>query len=378
MMVMHHVKRKINKTKKWLFLLNRCIKSFNTFNRMPKFRNLSIILMTYNFNRVGGVEKRIFQYSALLKREGYKVFVAAVDGDGSPDLWLTRSKLLNSILLKILTIKFPIKIIEWNEGGGGSPLFFIKLFKRKVKIGAVLHASHISWKIDFLKYCDYVICSHYTHGIRVPFLRKFLVIANAVSKHSVCYKFSNQREALIISRIAGDKLPSIKSFIELCKHWKINPVIAGDIDNYEGDMIKNMLQKEYDIADDCFIGRVDTVKFLQAKGNKYLFIGGVGQVMLEAGQLGFPCLVCSLLGKNYSFFLTRDNIKKVLELNCSPRSKEEINSIKIENTELMFKEVLSGNIGKFNISQVINKECSIDKAYKQYLQIIISNIESQQ
>ena len=144
--------------------------------------------MAYTFNKVGGIEKRFLQYSTLLKREGYKVFIAAVEGDGSPDLWLSKNKLLNTILLAVSVKRFHVKVVEWNVGGRDSPYFFIRILKRKLKIGVILHASNISWKIDFLKLCDYVICSHYAHGLRVPCLKHFPVIANTVSYHNVCYQ----------------------------------------------------------------------------------------------------------------------------------------------------------------------------------------------
>ena len=41
-----------------------------------------------------------------------------------------------------------------------------------------------------------------------------------------------------------------------------------------------------------------------------LFVAGVGQVLLEAGAAGFPCLLASDKGAEYSTFLTRHNVRE--------------------------------------------------------------------
>ena len=66
MKLKYHFNRKINKIKKYLFLLKRCLKNFYIFLRRPKIDDEIIILMAYNFNKVGGLEKRIFQYSFFI------------------------------------------------------------------------------------------------------------------------------------------------------------------------------------------------------------------------------------------------------------------------------------------------------------------------
>ena len=53
MRLKYHFNRKINKIKKYLFLLNRCLKNFYVFIRRHKINAEIIILMAYNFNKVG-------------------------------------------------------------------------------------------------------------------------------------------------------------------------------------------------------------------------------------------------------------------------------------------------------------------------------------
>lgn len=170
-----------------------------------------------------------------------------------------------------------------------------------MRFGVAVHASRAGWNFDYVHQAGYVLCASAVHGRRVPLLQFAPVLPNALAYKPAVWKFGGQQTAVFISRLAADKVPSFEAFIELCRKGNIPFELAGGLAGKEARAVKRALQQQYALADKVFIGEVDTQEFLTRRAKRYLFVGGVGQVILEAGQLGYPCVVCSVRGRGFAF-----------------------------------------------------------------------------
>jgi len=328
----------------------------------------SVLLCADTLLKNGGIEKRLLQYSCTWEAKGFRVLLAAREGNGTADIWFTGNRFYNDWLFSRFACKNRIQVVEWNAGGANIPwLTFKKLQKQNIKFGVIVHASNNQWHFDYLQQANYVFCSHFAHGERVRSLRKYPVLPNAVLPQKPCWKFFHQHKAIIISRLAEDKRPSLEGFISLCTHWKIPFYIAGDFSDKEGSAIKRSLQKTLLLNESVFLGKVDTVPFLYARWKDFLFVGGVGQVILEAGQLDYPCLLCSLLGAQESFFVCKSNLSQVLNYNCSPHTPAENKLLKQnQNIEKCIKQICMGETTPYQLGNKINTTCNLDNNLRQY------------
>lgn len=333
----------------------------------------TVLLCAVYIMKNGGIEKRLKQYSSVWEKKGYRVLWGAQMGNGAVDIFLTSCRLYNKYLLRIVSRVYGVNCIEFNVGGPpySPPLDIKALNKYNIPVGIILHASAPNWKFDYLQDAAYVICSHKAHGKRVPELEKFPVLPNAVITRSACWKWREQKEALLVSRICYDKRSSIEGFICLCQAWGIPFRIAGDLTDTENIKLKHELLSKFNLHKEIFLGKINTEEFLQRSWDRFLFVAGVGQVILEAGQLNYPCLVASLLGKSTSFWVTKENIYRVLDYNCSPHDEAECKLLKEgQNLNECLRDILAGNTGRFAIGDVINKECCLDTCLARYEKII--------
>ena len=205
------------------------------------------------------------------------------------------------------------------------------------------------------------------HGKRVACLAKYPVLPNAVKKKEPSWQFCGQKKALLVSRLGEDKRPSIEAFITLCLKWHMPFQIAGDFSEQGGRKLKFDLQRQFNLDEKIFLGYINTEEFLQKYWKRFLFVGGIGQVILEAGQLGYPCLLTSLLGEQQSFWVTQNNIGDVINYNCSPHSVAESALLKQnQNLEDCFQDISSGKTSLYSISSFINENCSLEANIVKY------------
>ena len=345
--------------RKFIKSLNKRKAFITSFCRIlfsKKEQKKGILFITGLYLKSGGVEKRLKQYSAVWEKEGYNVYVAATEkrkNSQKEDLFLSNKELFNDVLIKFFILKKNIKVVEWEAGGSAPPPINLKKIKREGALfGSIIHAARAEWKYSYLNNADYVFCISPVMGRRVPLLAKYPVLPNAVYLVSPVWSFCSQKKALFVSRLSPEKLPSIESFVSFCLSHHLAFDIAGDISSDAGCEIKELLQKKYILEESCFLGEIATVPFLKEHIHDYLFVGGVGQVILEAGMLGYPCLVCSLLGMEKSFFVTKENFLKAYQTNFSPHTKQENLSLsdavfQIKND---FSLLCSGEVDNFIIS----------------------------
>lgn len=347
---------------------------------LKKEETPGILFVMSLYLTAGGVEKRIKQYAAVWKKRGYKTYVAAIQKEKSSqkeDLFLGGNKILKNILLKIFIHKKNIKVVEWNAGIEGIPFDLEKLKKEKIYVGAVIHAVLKSWNYSYLTKLDYVFCASSVMGKRVVELKDYLVLPNALSLTPPAWSFCSQKKALLISRLSPEKVPSIESFIKFCLSRNLFFEIAGDVWNESSQRIKIFLKGKYNLEDSVFLGEINTLSYLKEHVADYLFVGGVGQVILEAGMLGYPCLLCSLCGFEKSLFITEENFLKAYEVNFSPHSLEET-ALLLDSASHLFQDfslLISGRVNKFILSKKIEKNCNITKILELYEKNVFEKIK---
>ena len=73
-----------------------------------------------------------------------------------------------------------------------------------------------------------------------------------------------------------------------------------------------------------FIGKINTVEFLQHHAANYLFAAGVGQVIIECAMCGMPVLVLSEAGLSDATFVTPENYRFFRKRNFTINRQPEI------------------------------------------------------
>lgn len=325
----------------------------------------------------GGIEKRVQQYAVVWRQLGYKVYYAAIRDNSlkGVDLVLSKNKKFNNLLLRLFCKHKNIFALEWQAGGAKIPPFdFRSLIRQNILVGVVIHAVREQWNLNYLSDVHYVFCISKEMEKRVPMLKIFPVFPNAVFNRKAVWCFCNQKKAIFISRLSKDKLPSIESFIQLCISVNLQFDIAGG--GPESPQVEKFLMEKYSLKQEYFIGEVETEKFLIKKWKEYLFVGGIGQVILEAGMLGYPCMVCSLVGLESSFFVTNDNFVDAYETNFSPKLSFYLRKLQSSSNNLLkdYKRINKGNINPFNISEKIKKKANLPTILKRYEEFILNKI----
>lgn len=95
-----------------------------------------------------------------------------------------------------------------------------------------------------------------------------------------------------------------------------------------------------------------------------LFVAGVGQVLLEAGAAGFPCLLVSDKGAEYSTFLTRHNVRENYGRNLTLAHPAE------RHTNVRVSDIEFGQLDDYDISDAIRENFSFSKRFEEYLNYI--------
>lgn len=99
-----------------------------------------------------------------------------------------------------------------------------------------------------------------------------------------------------------------------------------------------------------------------------LFVAGVGQVLLEAGAAGFPCLLASDKGAEYSTFLTRHNVRENYGRNLTLAHPAE------RHTNVRVSDIEFGQLDDYDISDAIRENFSFSKRLEEYLNYINSSV----
>lgn len=328
-------------------------------------KTYKILYIIKRIENCGGVETRLLQYADLLVRQGYNVaFVTETNRFASLDrfdcyhLNFHASNFEKSLLSLIEHLGITIVEIQIKSS---KCLNFINIdnVKKYCRVGCCIHGNIRNLDIEMLNRLDYriLISDALSH---IDYLRlkhhKILPIAIAYNKPQWCY--CGQRKALLVSRIGRDKYNQIAAFTEYCQTHDIPFCIAGPL--ISNSTIRR-LKRFFNLKSSHFIGKLDnTVGYLSKHTNEYLFVAGVGQVLLEAGSLGYPCFLTSDLGAGKSTFITRSNIQGNFKCNLTLAYKHIL-----ENVDQK-QNINIGNLEQYDISSVIKERFCIKKRYAEY------------
>lgn len=135
--------------------------------------------------------------------------------------------------------------------------------------------------------------------------------------------------------------------IEFCATRNIPFEIAGMPEN---SSTTKRLKRRYTLRPDVFApGAINTREFLKKNADRYLFVAGVGQVLLEAGAAGFPCLLASDKGAEYSTFLTRHNVRENYDRNLTLAHPAE------RHTNVRVSDIEFWQLDDYDISDAIRR-----------------------
>ena len=176
-------------------------------------------------------------------------------------------------------------------------------------------------------------------------------------------------KALYIGRIDREKLPTVKNFVTICRRYGLEYEIAGPV--YKEEAVSEWVQGQ---PKDVMLGTLDTRAWLAEHGAEYAFIGGVGQVVLEAVAANLPCLVATH-GNNAlrSAFVTKGNLASLLEWNCVLRGCPEAtvsgNVVEFFEARARSREDPQG-LEQFRVRKELVTLRSEENIWEQYLEIL--------
>ncbi len=335
------------KTKEWLeaqTLYNIEQNKINLGFNKPA-GNKNILFIASNFVQEGGIETRLRQYIEKLSPEGFNVFILSEDNKNKflseqTNFYLSfDAPNFNNCLIEIIK-NYNINFIEFQfKNSKILKKLNLDVIKKYSVVGCTLHNTGIK-NIKLINKLDYaIIVSNYLYQNHYKKIKNSVIIQNAIdfSKFdNIYWEHKNQNTALLISRVAQDKLNSIECFINYCKKHNIKFKIAGEENSDR--KVKDKLKVKYGLTDDIFIGKIDTIPFLSAHMDDFLFVAGVGLVILEAGALNYPVFVCSdTKGECYSF-VTKENVDLFDNFTINKKSpviikQKKENLLKIANIE---------------------------------------------
>ncbi len=180
------------------------------------------------------------------------------------------------------------------------------------------------------------------------------------------WNYSAQEKALFISRLDREKLPTLKSFIAACKKLGCNFEVAGPIQQSENTELNALLAN---IGSTRYLGMIDTRVFLNAHVNDYLFIGGVGQVSIEAAGYGIPSLICTHhANADFSRFVTQANFNDFVLRNfvISRWYPSDLNG----DLEHFRRSLASATFDEFNVVDALRQKLSSEKILGDYIDML--------
>ncbi len=335
----------------------------------PGARN--IIYVVKNLATYGGVETRLHSYAKALNGIGYNVIFVSERNrnrnirDNHPCFHLNfHGRNFARSLVRLMTL-CRAEIAEFHlKNRKHIRKDHIDQVKKLCRTGCLVHGELPGIDVGVLNSLDYrVLISDRLLSIDYRSLGTSLISPNAVaiSGESPVWRYGGQREALIISRLKKDKFRQLQSAVEFCHARCIPFTIAG---SPRSGTVARRLKKMYGLSDAAFTPTaIDTISYLAANASRYLFVAGVGQVILEAGSMGYPCLVVSDLGAPFCSFLTRHNIMRqdVFGRNMT------IGHFKGRLQEVAVTEIITERIEDYDVSGIISEEFSLLRRVEEYV-----------
>lgn len=343
------------------------------FDDIVRQSKKTVVFVIDSIEDLGGVETRLYHEACYMKSIGYEpIIVTKYD----------RSDKLREFCNILLDYKAP-NFTYWLDHivRKAKPVFVefhfkgwkylhdvnIANLKEKTIVGACIHgiyrvAHSLMRQFDYRVYSCANDTNRFEDAHHVP---------NFIRATSQRWSYKKQSTALFISRISEVKLKTLDNFIKICKQNNIQYKIAGPIDHTNPAVTKYVSCLE----DDVLIGGIDTYKYLTEHGDDYLFVGGIGQVPIEAASFGIPALILSSRSEEYSTFLTADKmaffIKWNFVINECPKEG-------LGNADDFFHDVARGEVSQYSLGDEINSMLSVDSVMKQHMDVIKNSRKDKQ
>lgn len=336
----------------------------------------SILFIATHFVKAGGIETRLLQYIQGMKsQDEWNIYVLSEFNDNEKLLEETNfylnfdAKNFQQCIEEIID-RYHIDFVEFQfKDSKILKKLDIEDLRSKAKIGCVIHNRGVK-NTAYINRLDYaVIVSNNLYHNYYKRIKNAVVVKNSIDFRTIPavtkWSYTNQKKALLVSRINTDKLNSIKCFIKYCKKHDIEFEIAGD-EQPQKNLIKKLKEK-FKLEDKVFIGKINTLDYLAKNKDDILFVGGVGLVILESTCLGIPAFCCSKFqGNNYSFVTQNnvnlfDNFTIRKELLISKKKKKEYN-LDLNNLDI------------YNVQEYIKEERNFINALYKWQQILFFGI----
>ncbi len=330
------------------------------------------------FHHTGGKETRMLYFFEALQKRGYRIIIIAPKASVNEELIAKYSPYLLSfgnihsfndhyqindhITDEIIQIaaKEQASLIEFNLCSRQHSNIDYQKISNIVPLGFHYHeAPPAEFHETLAKY--HIVNSHKNmHDSPL-----FHVIVNPVDDHTARqqYQYNHQTRALLISRLSSDKMDVIIPALEFFRKHNMDFDIAGPIDHRNRKIVKK-LRRKFDLRPKQFIGKIETTDFLSQNIHQYLFVAGVGQVVLEAGSMGYPILLSVKDGKAY--FIEQQHFDHYRFCNLT---KPDVD-LPID-ADQQLKDVLHGeNTHQYDLMQPIKEHYSMSVVLEQYIRII--------
>lgn len=261
--------------------------------------------------REGGLETRVAQYARRMAKHGHAVALLTEENafaktEDFPRLHLNfHGRNFEEKLAEIVS-RCGIDVVEFHINSRRNFRYTdFGALKKRCCVGCCVHGNIRGLDCENLKKADYRIFISDVHpAIDYARLAPYCVLPSAVDPAEKIWHFRAQRKALFVGRLHRDKYHQLCTFIRYCRSRGIGFDIAGN--THKRRLIRKLREK-FGLPASVFIGPIDTMRFLAENASRYLFVAGVGQVILEAGTLGYPCLLTPAHGASEATFLTREN-----------------------------------------------------------------------
>lgn len=265
---------------------------------------------------VGGVERRLSIMLNHLKERGIQPVLVLEEHHYEPlkdfpTVFLKHcAPNATAQLMEMVEYAHPV-LVEFNMKD--TRLFHdidLNQLKERVKtVGCMLH-GYLDLDPQQMRLLDYrcsVSTRFYTD------IEDIVNIPNAVAIPEIPPPYNVQaRYALYVGRIDDEKLPTLQNFIKICEQFGFKYHIAGSISSQT--VVQNFVRQ---LPAESLIGAINTREYLQTHSRDYAFIGGVGQVPLEAGVANLPALICTHLDDPLkSAVLCDENVDTLVDWNC--------------------------------------------------------------
>ena len=350
----------------------------NAFRKRPDLPpgTRTVVYAVKNLAPYGGLETRLLAYAAALTENGHRVvFVTERNRNREINAGYTClhlnfharnfPKSLGRIIAahKVDVVGFQIK------NRRSVHRLDLEALKKQCRIGCVVHGEIIGMDTSILRSMDYrIVISDRLLTIDYAHLGHYVTLPNAIDAGQPVWAYRGQRKALIVSRLQNDKFMQLCAAIEFCTARGIPFEIAGRPVN---SATTKRLKRRYALRSDVFApGAVNTREFLERNTDRYLFVAGVGQVLLEAGAAGFPCLLASDKGAEYSTFLTGHNIRENYGRNLTLAHPVQ------RHVEVRVPEFDPDKLKDYDISGIIREDFSFSRRFNEYLACIRPEIRS--